>query len=189
MFSVKLYAFAVSSAIAALAGILVGFKSLNIQYGQFNVFESINSVGYAVIGGGGSSSKPGGGGGGYTKGGGTGVPPGGGYTEPGTEPDGKDGKDGKKGDKDKPPPPKKPKGSLPASKQETTNLLPGDTVALKGLDARIVASAGQMIAAPLPGAGSRNPYCASYKPKAASGASFCAVRSPFRTSLIGRRGP
>jgi competence protein ComEC len=42
---------------------------------------------------------------------------------------------------------------------------PGDTVALKGLDARVVASAGQMIASPLPGAGSKNPYCAAYKPK------------------------
>jgi beta-lactamase superfamily II metal-dependent hydrolase len=42
---------------------------------------------------------------------------------------------------------------------------PGDKVALKGLDARIVASAGQMIATPLPGGGSKNPSCASYKPK------------------------
>jgi competence protein ComEC len=42
---------------------------------------------------------------------------------------------------------------------------PGDKIALKGLDARVVASAGQMIATPLPGAGSKNPYCASYKPK------------------------
>ena len=33
------------------------------------------------------------------------------------------------------------------------------------LDARIVASAGQMIATPLPGGGSKNPSCASYKPK------------------------
>ncbi|MGD9701263.1 MAG: ATP-binding cassette domain-containing protein [Acidimicrobiia bacterium] len=51
VFSVKLYAFGVASGIAALAGILVGFKSQNIQYGGFNVFESINSVGFAVIGG------------------------------------------------------------------------------------------------------------------------------------------
>jgi beta-lactamase superfamily II metal-dependent hydrolase len=42
---------------------------------------------------------------------------------------------------------------------------PGDKVALKGLDARVVSSAGQMIATPLPGAGGKNPYCASYKPK------------------------
>jgi beta-lactamase superfamily II metal-dependent hydrolase len=41
----------------------------------------------------------------------------------------------------------------------------GDTIALKGLDARVVASAGQMIGKPLPGAGGKNPYCATYKPK------------------------
>ena len=51
VFSVKLFAFGVASGIAALAGILVGFKSQNIQYGGFNVFESISSVGFAVIGG------------------------------------------------------------------------------------------------------------------------------------------
>ena len=42
---------------------------------------------------------------------------------------------------------------------------PGDKIELKGLDARVVASAGQMIASPVPGAGSRNPYCAAYKAK------------------------
>ena len=42
---------------------------------------------------------------------------------------------------------------------------PGDKIELKGVDARVVASAGQMIATSLPGAGSKNPYCASYKPK------------------------
>jgi competence protein ComEC len=41
---------------------------------------------------------------------------------------------------------------------------PGDKVELKGVDARIVAAAGQFIANPLPGGG-RNPYCAAYKPK------------------------
>ena len=51
VFSVKLYAFSVASGIAALAGVLVAFRSRNIQYGGFNVFESINSVGLAVIGG------------------------------------------------------------------------------------------------------------------------------------------
>jgi ABC-type branched-subunit amino acid transport system ATPase component/branched-subunit amino acid ABC-type transport system permease component len=51
VFSVKLYAFGVASGIAALGGILIAFKSLNIQYGGFNVFESINVVGFAVIGG------------------------------------------------------------------------------------------------------------------------------------------
>ena len=42
---------------------------------------------------------------------------------------------------------------------------PGDKIELKGVDARVVAAAGQMIASPLPGAGSKNPYCAAYKPK------------------------
>ena len=51
VFSVKLYSFGVAAGIAALAGILVGFASLNIQYGQYNFFSSINSIGFAVIGG------------------------------------------------------------------------------------------------------------------------------------------
>jgi ABC-type branched-subunit amino acid transport system ATPase component/branched-subunit amino acid ABC-type transport system permease component len=51
VFGVKLYAFAVSSGLAAAAGILVAFRSQNIQYQNFNVFESITSVGFAVIGG------------------------------------------------------------------------------------------------------------------------------------------
>jgi sulfate-transporting ATPase len=48
---VKLYAFAVAAGIAAVAGILTAFQFQTIQYGGFNVFASINSVGYAVIGG------------------------------------------------------------------------------------------------------------------------------------------
>ena len=48
---VKLYAFAVAAGIAAVAGILTAFQFQNVQYGQFNVFASINAVGYAVIGG------------------------------------------------------------------------------------------------------------------------------------------
>ena len=51
------------------------------------------------------------------------------------------------------------------AKGKHTVAKPGDKIELKGLDARVVASAGQMIAAPLPGAGSKNPYCAAYKPK------------------------
>jgi sulfate-transporting ATPase len=51
VFSVKLYAFAIASAIAAVAGILLAFRSQNIQYIEYNVFASINSVGFAVIGG------------------------------------------------------------------------------------------------------------------------------------------
>jgi sulfate-transporting ATPase len=51
VFGVKLYAFAVSAGIAAVAGILVGFKSQTITYTDFNVFTSINALGFAVIGG------------------------------------------------------------------------------------------------------------------------------------------
>jgi ABC-type branched-subunit amino acid transport system ATPase component/branched-subunit amino acid ABC-type transport system permease component len=48
---VKLYAFAVAAGIASVAGILTAFQFQTIQYGRFNVFESINHVGFAVIGG------------------------------------------------------------------------------------------------------------------------------------------
>jgi beta-lactamase superfamily II metal-dependent hydrolase len=40
----------------------------------------------------------------------------------------------------------------------------GDKIPVAGLDVRVVTSAGEMIKAPLPGAGKPNPYCASYKP-------------------------
>ncbi|MDD9368560.1 MAG: ATP-binding cassette domain-containing protein [Acidimicrobiales bacterium] len=48
---VKLYAFAVAAGIAAVAGILTAFQFQTVRYANFNVFESINSVGFAVIGG------------------------------------------------------------------------------------------------------------------------------------------
>ncbi|MFL6206658.1 MAG: ABC transporter permease subunit [Acidimicrobiales bacterium] len=51
VFGVKLYAFAVSAGLAAVAGILIGFRSQVVTYGEFNVFASINSLGHAVIGG------------------------------------------------------------------------------------------------------------------------------------------
>jgi sulfate-transporting ATPase len=51
VFGVKLYAFAVSAGLAAVAGILVGFRGQVITYTEFNVFASINSLGNAVIGG------------------------------------------------------------------------------------------------------------------------------------------
>jgi beta-lactamase superfamily II metal-dependent hydrolase len=41
---------------------------------------------------------------------------------------------------------------------------PGDRIALKGVDWRIVASAGEIVKSPLPGAGKANPECANYKP-------------------------
>jgi sulfate-transporting ATPase len=51
VFGVKLYAFGVASAIAAVAGILVAFQQPTITYGAFNPLASIESVGQAVIGG------------------------------------------------------------------------------------------------------------------------------------------
>jgi beta-lactamase superfamily II metal-dependent hydrolase len=41
---------------------------------------------------------------------------------------------------------------------------PGDKIAIAGLDARVVASAGNIITNPLPGAGKPNPACANFKP-------------------------
>jgi competence protein ComEC len=41
----------------------------------------------------------------------------------------------------------------------------GDRIAMgQGMDVRVVTSAGQVIASPLPGAGKPNPYCANFKP-------------------------
>jgi sulfate-transporting ATPase len=51
VFGVKLYAFAVSAGLAASAGVLIGFRNTVVTYTEFNVFASINSLGYAVIGG------------------------------------------------------------------------------------------------------------------------------------------
>jgi ABC-type branched-subunit amino acid transport system ATPase component/ABC-type branched-subunit amino acid transport system permease subunit len=51
VFAVKLYAFGVAAGIAALGGILSGFRVSTITYSEFNVFSSINSIVYAVIGG------------------------------------------------------------------------------------------------------------------------------------------
>ncbi len=51
VFGVKLYAFGVASALAAVGGILLGFTANTITYLRYNPFASINSVGHAVIGG------------------------------------------------------------------------------------------------------------------------------------------
>jgi ABC-type branched-subunit amino acid transport system ATPase component/ABC-type branched-subunit amino acid transport system permease subunit len=48
---VKVYAFAVGAGIAALGGILLGFREGSVQFANFNVFGSILLVQYAVIGG------------------------------------------------------------------------------------------------------------------------------------------
>lgn len=57
-------------------------------------------------------------------------------------------------------------GMLPAyeelyRKAKHTVAKPGDTIAIPGLDIRVVASAGQVIRTPLPGAGAPNPNCAN----------------------------
>jgi len=50
-------------------------------------------------------------------------------------------------------------------KSKHTIVKPGDRIAMKGVDIRVVASAGQALSSPLPGAGRQNPYCAAYKAK------------------------
>ncbi|KKD01865.1 ABC transporter permease subunit, partial [Streptomyces sp. WM6386] len=47
----KLYAFGLSSAIAALSGVLTGFRSTSVVFSDFASFESITALGLAVIGG------------------------------------------------------------------------------------------------------------------------------------------
>jgi ABC-type branched-subunit amino acid transport system ATPase component/ABC-type branched-subunit amino acid transport system permease subunit len=48
---VKLYAFGLSAAIAALGGILIAFRSTAVTYSAFTNFTSITDVGLAVVGG------------------------------------------------------------------------------------------------------------------------------------------
>ncbi|UXX91461.1 hypothetical protein N7U49_02130 [Streptomyces sp. AD2-2] len=47
----KLYAFGLSSAIAALAGVLTGFRSTSVVFSDFASFDSVTALGLAVIGG------------------------------------------------------------------------------------------------------------------------------------------
>jgi ABC-type branched-subunit amino acid transport system ATPase component/branched-subunit amino acid ABC-type transport system permease component len=49
--AVKLYAFALSAAVAALGGILLAYQSTSINYQSFASFTSITDVGYAMLGG------------------------------------------------------------------------------------------------------------------------------------------
>ena len=42
---------------------------------------------------------------------------------------------------------------------------PGDTIPIAGVDVRIVSAAGDLIAAPVPGAGQPNPLCREFKPR------------------------
>jgi hypothetical protein len=49
------------------------------------------------------------------------------------------------------------------AKARHTVAKPGDKIAVAGLDVRVIASGGQIIKSPLPGAGKPNPYCANFK--------------------------
>jgi competence protein ComEC len=51
------------------------------------------------------------------------------------------------------------------AKGRHTVVKPGDGVGMGEVNVRIVASAGQVITAPLTGAGAPNPHCAAYKPQ------------------------
>ncbi len=51
-----------------------------------------------------------------------------------------------------------------ASQTRRTVVRPGDTIPMAGVDIRVVASAGEIIDRPLPGAGAVNPYCEGYAP-------------------------
>jgi competence protein ComEC len=51
------------------------------------------------------------------------------------------------------------------AKSKHTVVKPGDKIAMKGIDVRVVASAGHALSSPLPGAGAPNPHCGAYKPK------------------------
>jgi competence protein ComEC len=50
------------------------------------------------------------------------------------------------------------------AKAKHTVAKPGDKIRMAGVDVSVVASAGQVIKASLPGAGRPNPYCADFKP-------------------------
>ena len=51
VYGAKLYAFALSAAIAGVAGVCLAFMNPNVEFINFDVFGSINAVVYAVIGG------------------------------------------------------------------------------------------------------------------------------------------
>ena len=51
VYAAKLYAFALSAAIAGLAGIVIGFQFEQVQYSSFDPFQSVLATGYGVIGG------------------------------------------------------------------------------------------------------------------------------------------
>jgi sulfate-transporting ATPase len=54
----KVYAFMLSSGLAGLGGVLIGFQGPSVVYTAFDPISSINAVGYSVIGGLGYASGP-----------------------------------------------------------------------------------------------------------------------------------
>ena len=67
---------------------------------------------------------------------------------------------------------------------------PGDRIALKGVDWRIVAAAGEVVKSPLPGAGRANAECANFKPVDNNAEDPMSVASyitfgKFRTAHLG----
>jgi beta-lactamase superfamily II metal-dependent hydrolase len=77
------------------------------------------------------------------------------------------------------------------AKSKHTVVRPGDTIAIAGLEWRVVTSAGEAIKTSLSGAGAPNPYCSSFKPQAVdAGENAQSVGSivtfgAFRTAHLG----
>jgi beta-lactamase superfamily II metal-dependent hydrolase len=78
-----------------------------------------------------------------------------------------------------------------------TEAKPGDSIAIGGLDVRVIATGGSVLAKPLPGQGAPNPFCADFKPqgteitsRAADGGDSRSVSlfltyGRFRTAIMG----
>ena len=52
-----------------------------------------------------------------------------------------------------------------AKKGNRITVKPGDSIPIKGLDVKVLASAGAVISQPVEGAGAANPLCANFKPR------------------------
>jgi beta-lactamase superfamily II metal-dependent hydrolase len=78
-----------------------------------------------------------------------------------------------------------------------TEVKPGDSIAMNGLDVRVIAAGGAVLTSPLPGQGAANPFCAGFKPqgpeitsRAADGGdsrslSLFLTYGQFRTVILG----
>lgn len=76
------------------------------------------------------------------------------------------------------------------AKSKHTVAKVGDKIAMTGVDIRVIASAGEMLKKPLPGAGKPNPYCADFKPVEANAEDPMSVAvhvtyGKFRTVHLG----